>query len=132
MGEDVRIQNRFFVGERQIRGFNNAGIGPRDILTNDALGGNFYYTGTAEMLFPLGLPEEVGVRGAIFTDIGSLYEINESGPEIVDNKSLRLASGVGIAWTSPFGPIRIDFAKAILKESEDQTQLIRFSFGTRF
>ena len=129
---DVRIQNRFFVGERQVRGFNNAGIGPRDTATSDALGGNIYYTGTTELLFPLGLPEEMGFRGAIFTDIASLWDSDDKGVGVVDNSSMRLSSGVGLAWTSPFGPIRIDFAKAILKQSEDQTQLVRFSFGTRF
>lgn len=132
LGEDVRIQNRFFIGERQIRGFNTAGIGPRDTSTKDALGGNAYYVGSAELLFPLGLPEEMGFRGAVFTDIGSEWDTSDKGPTVEDSNTMRVSSGVGLAWTSPFGPIRIDFAKALVKQKEDETQLIRFSFGTRF
>ncbi len=132
LGEDVRIQNRFFIGERQFRGFNQAGIGPRDTTTRDALGGNSYYIGTAELLFPLGLPEDLGFRGAIFTDVGSLWNAADKGPDVADSSAMRVSSGVGLAWTSPFGPIRIDLAKAIAKQKEDETQLIRFSFGTRF
>ena len=43
-----------------------------------------------------------------------------------------LSAGVGLSWRSPFGPVRIDFAQAILKEDFDETELFRFSFGTSF
>lgn len=132
LGENVRIQDRFFIGSREIRGFNNAGVGPRDITTTDALGGNIYYSGTLEQRFPLGLPEEMGFSGAIFVDAASLWEVDDQGPEVVANDTMRLSTGFGIAWTSPFGPIRLDFAKTILKEEEDETEAIRFSFGSRF
>lgn len=132
IGEDVRIQDRFFVGGREIRGFNNAGIGPRDSITRDALGGNVYYAGTAELRFPLGLPSEMGFTGAVFTDFGSLWDVDDNGPEVIENKDMRVATGFGIAWTSPFGPIRLDFSKAIAEQDEDEDELIRFNFGTRF
>lgn len=132
LGEDVRIQDRFFIGGREIRGFNNAGIGPRDSTTRDALGGNIYYAGTAELRFPLGLPSEMGFTGAAFTDFGSLWDVDDNGPEVVENKDIRVSAGVGLAWTSPFGPIRIDFSKAIASQEEDEDELVRFNFGTRF
>jgi outer membrane protein insertion porin family len=132
LGEDVRIQDRFFIGGREIRGFNNAGVGPRDSITRDALGGNMYYAGTAELRFPLGLPDEMGFTGALFTDFGSLWSVDDNGPEVIDNSSVRVASGLGLAWTSPFGPIRIDFSKAVVKQDEDEEETIRFNFGTRF
>lgn len=132
IGEDVRIQDRFFVGGREIRGFDNAGIGPRDTTTQDALGGNIYYAGTAELRFPLGLSEEMGFTGAVFTDVGNLWSVDDNGPEVVDSNTLRAAAGVGLAWQSPFGPIRIDFSKAYLSEAEDEDELIRFNFGSRF
>lgn len=132
IGEDVRIQDRFFIGGREIRGFNNAGIGPRDRATNDALGGNMYYAGTAELRFPLGLPSEMGFTGAAFTDFGSLWDVDDTGPNVVESSDMRISAGVGIAWTSPFGPIRLDFAKAIADQPEDEDELIRFNFGTRF
>ncbi|MCH2038225.1 MAG: outer membrane protein assembly factor BamA [Rickettsiales bacterium] len=130
--EDVRINERFFIGGNDIRGFRNAGVGPRDSLTLDALGGNLYYSTSAELRFPLGLPEELGFLGAAFVDAGSLSEVDDSGSEVLDKNSVRVAAGLGLSWSSPLGPIRIDFANPFVKESFDKTQEVRFSFGTRF
>ncbi len=132
IGEDVRINQRFFTGGQEVRGFANAGIGPRDITTRDALGGNSYYAATGELRFPLGLPDELGVTGAAFTDIGSSWGADSTGVGIRDDSTLRGSVGLGVAWSSPFGPIRIDFAHAFMKEDYDETELIRFNFGTRF
>jgi outer membrane protein insertion porin family len=44
----------------------------------------------------------------------------------------RLSIGVGVNWTSPFGPLRIDIAKAILKQKGDETKLFSFNVGTAF
>ncbi len=130
--DDIRINQRFFVGGRDLRGFDQAGIGPRDINTRDALGGNMYYTGSTELRFPLGLPDDLGFSGAVFVDVGSLWDVDSVGPEVVDKNSLRAAGGIGIAWSSPFGPIRIDYGIPFLKEDYDEEESIRFSFGTRF
>ncbi len=130
--ENVRINNRFFVGGNDLRGFEPDGIGPRDRLTKDALGGNIYYAGSVEMRFPLGLPEELGISGAAFSDFGSLWEVDDTGPEVEDDDMTRISAGVGLAWASPFGPIRIDFANAIRKNEYDEEEFVRFNFGTRF
>lgn len=130
--EDVRIVNRYFIGGTTLRGFKTAGIGPRDTLTLDALGGTKFYTGTVELSVPLGLPEELGVSGRLFNDFGSLWGVPSSGPNIADSSALRSSAGFGISWRSPFGPIRADLAWAYLKESFDRTEVFRFSFGTRF
>lgn len=132
LGKDVRINQRFYIGSDEIRGFARAGIGARDIATDDALGGNSYYAGTAEVRFPLGLPDDLGVTGAAFVDAGSLWGIDGSDAGVGDSARARVSTGFGVAWSSPFGPIRIDFAKALLKEDFDDEELIRFSFGTRF
>lgn len=130
--EDVRINERFFIGGDDIRGFRNAGVGPRDTTSLDALGGNLYYTGSTEVRFPLGLPEELGFMGAVFVDAGSLSDVDDSGSEVADTDSLRVSAGIGISWGSPLGPIRINFAKPFIKEDFDRTQEIRVNFGTRF
>ena len=132
IGQDTSIGDRFFVGGTNFRGFQTAGIGPRDLTTDDALGGNVYYVGTAELSFPLGLPNEFGILGRVFSEVGSLAQIDSAGPGLVDKGSARLASGVGVSWRSPFGPIRVDFAVPLLKEDFDQEEAFRFSFGTRF
>jgi outer membrane protein insertion porin family len=128
----VRIFNRFFVGGRDLRGFSRGGIGPRDIATGDSLGGNTFATGTAEVSFPLGLPEELGLTAAVFTDIGTVTGIDESGPTIVDSGSFRSSVGIGFLWDSPFGLVRVDVSQPLTKESYDETERFSFSFGTRF
>ena len=81
LDDDVGIAERFFVGGSNLRGFDRNGIGPRDRVSNDALGGNTYYTGTAEIGFPIGLPGDLGIE-FLFGDVGSLFGIDESGSEI--------------------------------------------------
>ena len=74
-GQNVLIQDRFFVGGDNLRGFQSAGIGPRDSVSGDALGGQKYYLGSVTLGVPLGLPKEFGVSGRVFTDFGTLYHI---------------------------------------------------------
>ena len=132
--DDVRVVDRFSLGGHRLRGFEPGGVGPRDKSTRDALGGNVFYTVTGELGFPLGLDEVLNLRGAIFTDMGSLASTDDKGPGpgILDEGSLRLSVGVGIGFRSPLGPIRLDFSRALLKEDFDLTENFRFSFGTRF
>ena len=131
-GEDIRINDRFFIGGESLRGFEESGIGPRVAGTNDALGGQSYAVGTVELGFPSGLPQELGFTGAFFTDFGTLINPVEDDSSILDESSLRMSVGVGLKWRSPFGPIRLDLALPILKEDFDQEEILRFNFGTRF
>ncbi|MEO5365330.1 MAG: outer membrane protein assembly factor BamA [Magnetococcus sp. WYHC-3] len=130
--EDVKINERFYMGGSTLRGFATAGVGPRDITTSDALGGQYFYRGTLETSFPLGLPDELGVLGHAFTDAGTLTELDDVGPEIRDEASLRASAGLGVSWRSPFGPVRADFAMPLAEEEFDRTEVFRFNFGTRF
>ena len=139
IGQGVRIQDRYFVGGDNLRGFATAGIGPRDIGTGDALGGNDYYVGSAAISFPLGLPQEFGISGRAFTDVGSLFSIDldRSNPAtanavVVNSSAPRLSSGVGVSWKSPLGPIRLDVAYPILRQTFDKKEFFRVGFGTRF
>jgi outer membrane protein insertion porin family len=131
-GEDVTLSERFFLGGSSFRGFSFGGIGPRDRRTEDALGGNLYYVGTAELRFPLGLPKELRFFGRAWTDVGTLTEIDLDGPGIADSGDLRASVGVGLSWLSPLGPLAIDLGYAVRKEREDETETFRISFGTRF
>ncbi len=132
LSEDVQINERFFLGGATLRGFERAGVGPRDVLTDDSLGGNFYYRGSAELSFPIGMPEEMGILGHAFTDFGSLWNVDDSGVGIKDENSIRASGGVGVSWRSPMGPVRVDFALPYAKEDYDVDEKFRFSFGTRF
>ncbi len=132
IGEDISIADRFFIGGDSLRGFAVAGIGPRDLATDDALGGSQFARGTVELTFPLGLPSEFDLSGHLFTDVGTLANVDDSGTGLVDEHAIRLAAGFGVSWRSPFGPIRVDFAIPLVKKDYDETEEFRFSFGTRF
>jgi outer membrane protein insertion porin family len=131
-GETVHINERFYLGGATLRGFRQGGVGPRDSATRDSLGGNAYYRGSTQISFPSGLPEEFGVRLHTFTDFGSLWDVDDTGPTVVDDNTLRVAAGAGIAWRSPLGPVQADFSRALRKGQLDETEVFRFSFGTNF
>ena len=146
-GQNVLIQDRFFVGGDNLRGFQSAGIGPRDSVSGDALGGQKYYLGSVTLGVPLGLPKELGVSGRVFTDFGTLYHIQPTNivltpaqlastggvqPMVEQSPAIRASAGIGVSWKSPVGPIRLDIAYPLKKESFDRTQFFRVSFGTRF
>jgi outer membrane protein insertion porin family len=132
LGEDVILAQRYNVGGRNFRGFESRGIGPRDLASGDALGGNAYFVASSELRFPVGLPQEYGVLGRTFIDVGTLTEIDDNDPGIVDSASIRAAVGVGLNWVSPFGPIQINVAVPLLKEDYDKDEIFQFDFGTRF
>ncbi|MCK4867464.1 MAG: BamA/TamA family outer membrane protein, partial [Alphaproteobacteria bacterium] len=126
-----------------LRGFQPSGVGPRDLLTGDSLGGKQVYYGSLQFRFPIGLPDEFGITGVLFSEAGSLSDIDEETGEvydiddvlisnIVDEPSIRASWGVGIAWKSPVGPLSIDFAWPLKQEEFDKTEVFRLSFGTRF
>ena len=147
-GQQVLLQDRFFVGGDNLRGFQSAGIGPRDTQSGDALGGQKYYLGSVTLGVPLGLPKELGLSGRIFTDFGTLYHLEPTTITLTpaqqaaaggqkqliaqQSPAIRVSAGVGVSWKSPVGPIRLDVAYPIRKEGFDKTQFFRVSFGTRF
>lgn len=150
-GDDVRLIDMYYKGGETIRGFNRAGFGPRDLATGDALGGKTYYAATAEVRYPLPLvPDELGVKGAVFVDAGSLFGSNDftrteaskcgqaapvgQSPNIclADSSKPRVSVGTSLIWDSPLGPLRADFGWAIMKEEYDKEQLFRFGASTKF
>jgi outer membrane protein insertion porin family len=140
-GEDVRLLDLFFKGGETVRGFERAGFGPRDLLTNDALGGRTYWATTAEVRFPIPLiPDDLGVQGAVFADAGSLFAAGNTSKDLAalgevalaDSAAIRASVGASILWASPVGPIRMDIAKVLSKESYDEEQFFRFGAMTNF
>lgn len=205
----VRLTDRFFLGEPQLRGFDIRGVGPRVLrvpydaegnlvtdssqIQDDALGGRYYYLTRAELEIPLssGL-REMGIRPSIFVDMGAVWGIENPITEtyapgdprltrpildanggqqctttgtgtptitpkppggncptgtvdytfqvsapfqevyLGDTWKPRLSVGIGVNWNSPFGPFRIDVAKALIKRDGDDTKLFTFNVGTQF
>lgn len=206
--DPVRLTDRFFLGNPQIRGFDIRGVGPRiqrqrytftlpagnpdgpaenvalnddpTTITDDAIGGRAYYVARAELEIPLGAGvRELGLRPSIYIDAGAVFgvrspaliDINPDNPlafnactltaggttrltrgacdlntETItrfatapfresflgDSPSPRVSVGFGVNWNSPFGPFRIDIARALLSEPGDDTKLFTFNVGTAF
>ena len=236
--DKIRINDRFFLGEPQFRGFDIRGVGPRvqrlgytgsvatndqtlitdrDQIVDDALGGRAYYLGRAELQIPLGAgAAELGLRPSIFVDVGALFRVtrplptanftqavdangnprfnadgspsllpivtpitDEQGRQLYsytdtagaiqtticpagipnaagtcvgttgntilqnvqspfferfvgDTPRPRVSVGFGVNWNSPFGPLRIDVAKVLIKAEGEDDKLITFNVGTQF
>ena len=211
--DQIRLTDRFYLGEPQIRGFDIRGVGPRVIRYNcdtatstvtcnrvatnakvqdDALGGRAYYMGHLELQLPLGAgAKEAGFRPSIFVDAGSVFGLkapktqtaltgdirltrpvkDANGNQLYYNRDPldtsttaaalvtqttptafpdtttinpfqevyyggtwkpRVSVGFGVSWNSPFGPLRIDIAKALVKQPGDDTKLFSFNVGTQF
>lgn len=136
-GNVTRVTDRFF-GNGKIRGFEPNGIGPRDLgATNvDALGGNLFAVARFEADFPLGLPEEYGITGGAFLDVGSVWSLDNTagfgGSTVDDSFTPRASVGLSVFWTTPIGPLRFNFSRAIQKEDFDKEQNFDLTISTKF
>jgi outer membrane protein insertion porin family len=141
----VRMLDHFQMGPNLVRGFAASGIGPRDTTygtANDALGGTMYWGASVELQMPFWfLPKEAGLRGAIYADAGSLWDYKgptalastlESVTVAQNDMIVRASVGAGLIWSSPFGPLRFDYAIPVAKGPNDKTQVFRFGGGTSF
>ena len=164
-GSGLRLTDHFNLGPNLVRGFAPSGIGPRDVTNPtdfkaNPLGGTTYAGASLEFQFPLGLPRELGIKGAVFADAGTLFgyrgkkqfDVNRNGfidgfaggvctqplttqaecITVRDAKTIRSSVGASIIWQSPLGPIRFDYAFALSKDKNDVTQAFRFGGGTSF
>lgn len=135
-GGGLRVFDLFNSSERIIRGFDYNGIGPRQ--GNDHLGGTTYFHGSAELQFPFpAVPRDFGLRGAIFADAATLYGspfVAAPGDPALVGTSMawRASVGVGLMWASPFGPLRLDYAFPVVKQTGDRVQNFSFGVSTRF
>ena len=131
-----RAADRFIISSQTFRGFETGGIGPRDGVNGDALGGNLFVVARFEAEFPLGLPEEYGITGALFYDVANLWDLSDvnTGGTAVDGESgaFRHVIGFGILWETPVGPLRFNFTEAIKKEDYDIEQTFDLTLTTKF
>ena len=147
-GDSILVNDRFYKGSNDFRGYENTGIGARVISTNtltgevrrgQSLGGNLYALAATEVSFPLGVPS---LLGSLFAEAGTvgllddefLFESVDGNirTETVDELSLRAMVGASIFWESPFGPIRFDFTQPIKKHAYDERKSFQFTTRTRF
>jgi len=133
-GYGTRVTERYF-GRGKIRGFEPNGIGPRDLgaANEDALGGNAFAVARFEADFPLGLPEEYGIKGGLFFDVGSVWSLDATNATVVgEDFTLRSTIGVSLFWDTPIGPLRFNFSRALQKEDFDKEQSFDLTISTQF
>ncbi len=130
-GQESRTIDRF--RQQVIRGFEPNGIGPTE--GTEHLGGDYYAALKFEAEFPLGLPDEYGVSAGAFYDIGSIWGVdtsNASGTLASTGFNDRHVVGLSLFWESPFGPLRMNFSRAIKKEPGDIEQTFDLTVRTQF
>ena len=135
-----RITDRFFLGGSSFRGFSPGGLGPRDDqfgTTNDSLGGNYYAVARLDATFPIGLPQELGIRGGLFLDAGSVWgmdgtPIGSGGAPIDTDAHLRASAGFALYWNTPIGPLVFNWANPLVSEPGDVDQSFSISVKTSF
>nr|WP_247651008.1 outer membrane protein assembly factor BamA [Roseovarius autotrophicus] len=131
-GQNSRFLDRFATSV--MRGFDSNGMGP--VEGDEHLGGDYFAALKFEAEFPIGLPEEFGITGGAFYDIGSIWGIGDKGSAVLplDSTSFepRHVIGLSLFWNSPFGPIRMDFSNVLKSEPGDREQSFNLTARTNF
>ena len=129
----ITSSNRFTLGGRTLRGFDNNGVGPRDSGNNQAVGGNNFYNFSFEIKSDEWLPDDTGLEWLLFTDIGSLWGTDfEANVRGVDDISPRINSGFGLSMITPIGPLQMLWGFPISSKNYDIEESFQFSIGTNF
>jgi outer membrane protein insertion porin family len=133
LDDKVTSSNRFLLGGRVLRGFDSAGVGPRDTGNSQAVGGNNFYNFSFEIKSDKWLPDETGLEWLIFSDIGSLWGTDyENGVQGFDDMSPRITNGFGLSMTTPVGPLQMIWGFPVVSKKYDLEESFQFSIGTKF
>jgi outer membrane protein insertion porin family len=129
-GKPVPFFKNFYAGgPGSVRGYRAFSLGPQDAAGN-VLGGTRKVNGSAELLFPVpGAGQDKSLRLSAFIDAGQVYGKTEK----FSLSELRYSAGVGLAWSSPFGPLRLSLAQPLnAKSGFDRTERLQLNFGAAF
>lgn len=132
---DSRITDRYFLSSRTMRGFQAGGVGPRDLVSDDALGGNAFAVARLEAEFPLGLPEEYGISGGLFLDYGSVWDVGsgaDASNTLYNDFTPRTIAGVSVFWDTPIGPLRFNYTEPLDVQPGDETKQFDVTISTDF
>ena len=127
------FKNYYLGGVNTVRGYDNSAIGPRDIdpVTNQdfSVGGTRRLLGNIELFMPVPfIKESKQFRLSAFIDGGTVFGEGQN----FSSDLLRYSAGVGMTWVSPFGPLKLVFAKPINAKDGDRTETLQFQLGQQF
>jgi outer membrane protein insertion porin family len=130
---------RYYAGGlRTVRAYNTNSLGPRDIVSNDPIGGNLRTTAGADLIFPIPFVDKPpnSVRLSAFYDIGNVFLDHQSTYNSTkvgfDASQLRTSVGVSFVWLAPIGPLRFSWGKALNNIEGDDLRSFQFSIGSFF
>ena len=114
--DKLPVYERFYLGGiNTVRGFDYATISPRDLETDELIGGDKMWYTNLEFIFPIAA--EQGVNGVVFFDFGKVMDDDESW----EFTGTRSSVGIGLRWLSPMGPLRVEWGYNLdVKDDEDQ------------
>ena len=101
------------------------------------MGGEKYLMSRLEANFPLGLPEELGLYGGVFSELGSLWSLKTNDKSVssvrFSEQVFRSSAGVSLYWSTPIGPLQFNWSKPIdYIEGVDITEAFSLNLATRF
>jgi outer membrane protein assembly factor BamA len=128
--ELVNVLDRSFSAQGLPRGFDFGGAGPRDILTDTALGGTRYLAGSVELLTPI---NQRDWTAGVFYDVGSAWDVSGViDANVIEDRTSRSSFGVTLNIPTGIGDLKITYAEPILALDTDELNDIIFSLNSRF
>ena len=127
--KDVKISDRLYASQTDLRGFQVRGVGPVD--GGDHVGGNYLVTLSLKSTFPNPIPENLRANSYLFYDAGNVWGVDYS--DLISGSSkIRSSTGVALDLMSPVGPLSFTYAIPISKASTDKEQKFLFNIGSSF
>ncbi|EXJ15022.1 outer membrane protein assembly factor BamA [Imhoffiella purpurea] len=131
------FENYYAGGPRSVRGWVANSLGPREISTDDPVGGNLKLAGSLEFFAPapVGGQFEKSLRLGAFFDFGNVWATSDSDlltSTGFDLGDLRYSTGLSATWLSPVGALSVSLAFPLNEEDGDETQVFQFGFGQTF
>ena len=133
LDDKITRSNRFLLTGNIVRGFDNSGVGPRDLGNKGVVGGNYFYNSSIELTSDKFLPEDTGLQWLLFSDLGSLWGTDyKSGVQGFNDSSPRITAGFGVSMKTALGPLSVLWGYPLQSETYDVEENFQFSIGTTF
>ena len=126
--EDIKLSDRKFLRQSQLRGFESYGIGPKD--GSDHIGGNYSAYASLSSTIPNPIPDSWNAKSIIFFDTGNVWGVDFD--QSLDSNKIRSSAGLSLEWVSPLGPLSITLSENISKADGDKEESFSFQIGSNF
>lgn len=126
--KDVKLSDRKFLNQSNLRGFESFGVGPID--GKDHIGGNYSAYTSISTTLPNPFPEKWNAKSIIFLDAGNVWGVDYNSA--LDKNKIRSSTGFSLQWISPLGPLSFTLAENISKSPTDLDESFSFQLGSTF